>query len=411
MMQFNNLLQKKRLLLGITGSISAYKSLELIRLFIKAGATVQAIMTPAATKFITPLSVETLTQQPVLLNDNESWSSAFNHVKISYDCDLFLIAPCTVNTLSKLSLAIADNILLQSALAFKGPFLLAPAANTTMIENPFAKEAHDRLIKHGYHFVQTQSKQLACLSEGDGALAEPSEIFYLACRLLLKHPFWEQKEVIITGGGTVEKIDDVRYIGNFSSGKMAASLATALYCLGAHVTLITTKPFYTLAQHIKQIHCTDSHEMFTTLTQNIALAKERSAEKPLLFMAAAVSDFVVSKKVEGKLKKENLGNQWQLELTQNRDILASLNKDHLITIAFKAEYDPKLASTHALQALAKKKVDYIALNLISEHAFGSEQNALTLFNSKEKAMPIATNDKLTIAFSLAKLIADDQSSS
>ncbi|OQX60195.1 MAG: phosphopantothenoylcysteine decarboxylase, partial [Helicobacteraceae bacterium 4484_230] len=171
-----NLLEKKKILLGVTGSIAAYKSLELVRLFVKAGADVRVVMSEAAKKFISPLSFETLSRNKVLDEQSESWADDHNHIKTGEWADLFVIAPCTANTIAKLSNAIADNMLLQTALAYSGMKLLAPAANRV---------------------IDTQSKELACQSVGDGAMAEPLDIFWHSAQELLKEEFWEDRMVIV----------------------------------------------------------------------------------------------------------------------------------------------------------------------------------------------------------------------
>ncbi len=224
-----NLLAGKKILLGITGSIAAYKSLELLRLYIKAGADVHVVMSPAAKKFITPLSFEALSRNRVLDDTNESWAGDdFNHIKLSQSSHIMVIAPASANTIAKLANGIADTILTQCALAFSGVKLLAPSANTAMIQNPMIQASMKMLAIANYDIVSTQTKELACETVGDGAMAEPIEIFWNTARILLKNNFWSDRRVIVTGGGTIEKLDDVRTISNRSSGKMASSLATAL---------------------------------------------------------------------------------------------------------------------------------------------------------------------------------------
>ena len=237
----SDLLKDKKILLGVTGSIAIYKSLDLVRHFVKAGADVRVVMSEAAKKFITPLTFETLTSNKVLDDTSESWVNDYNHIKAGEWADMFLIAPATANTIAKLANAIADNMLLQCALAYPDVKLLAPSANTNMLNNPITKANIKMLAIANYLFVDTQTKELACKVTGNGAMAEPIDIFWQSAKELLKDEFWQDRRVIVTGGGTLEKIDDVRYISNYSSGKMASSLATALYCKGADVNLIATK--------------------------------------------------------------------------------------------------------------------------------------------------------------------------
>ena len=223
-----DLLKDKKVLLGVTGSIAVYKSLELVRFLVKAGAEVKVVMSESAKKFVTPLTFETLTSNQVLDDTNESWVNDHNHIKAGEWADLFVIAPATANTIAKLANAIADNMLLQCALAYPHVKILAPSANTNMLNNPITKANLKMLAIANYEIIDTQTKELACKTTGDGAMHEPLEIFWHCAKALLKDEFWEHRRVIVTGGGTIEKIDDVRYLSNYSSGKMASSLATAL---------------------------------------------------------------------------------------------------------------------------------------------------------------------------------------
>ncbi len=413
-----NLLQNKKILLGVTGSIAIYKSLELIREFVKAGANVKVIMTPSAKKFITPLTFETLTSNKVLDDNNESWSDDFNHIKITQWADIFVLAPATANTIAKLANAIADNILLQSALAYAGKKILAPSANTNMLAHPISQANLKMLAIANYEILATQTKELACKTTGDGAMADVMDIFYATARELLKDNFWLDRMVIVTGGGTIEKIDDVRYISNFSSGKMASALATALYLKGADVNLIATKFDTNLPSDMHTIDVQDSEEMHEYLVDSIRIAKKgkiskptligdehihRIQKKPYLFMAAAVSDYVPAFTQAGKLKKEVLGEQFALSLQKNRDILASLDKEGIRVVGFKAEMDATQASNNAKAMLKHKNLDAVCLNLLKDSSsFGSDSNAID-FITPHDTIKIAQNDKLTVALAISKL--------
>jgi len=413
-----NLLQNKKILLGVTGSIAIYKSLELIREFVKAGADVKVIMTPSAKKFITPLTFETLTSNKVLDDSNESWSDDFNHIKITQWADIFVLAPATANTIAKLANAIADNILLQSALAYAGKKILAPSANTNMLAHPISQANLKMLAIANYEILATQTKELACKTTGDGAMADVMDIFYATARELLKDNFWLDRMVIVTGGGTIEKIDDVRYISNFSSGKMASALATALYLKGADVNLIATKFDTNLPSDMHTIDVQDSEEMHEYLVDSIRIAKKgkiskptligdehihRIQKKPYLFMAAAVSDYVPAFTQAGKLKKEVLGEQFALSLQKNRDILASLDKEGIRVVGFKAEMDATQASNNAKTMLKHKNLDAVCLNLLKDSSsFGSDRNAID-FITPHDTIKIAQNDKLTVALAISKL--------
>jgi len=411
----DNLLKNKRILLGVTGSIAVYKSLELVRLFVKAGAEVKVVMSPSAKKFVTALTFETLTSNQVLDDDNESWATDHNHIKITEWADLFIIAPATANTIAKLANAIADNILLQCALAFAGQKLIAPSANTNMLDHPITKANLKMLGISNYTSIDTQIKELACKTTGNGAMAEPMEVFWQSAKSLLNEEFWNHRRVIVTGGGTVEKIDDIRYISNYSSGKMASSLATALYCKGADVNLIATRFEADLPEDLYTIDVQDSGEMLEYLTDSIRVAKKGKLskatlmrdeqihliqKKPYLFMAAAVSDYVPSFAQEGKLKKETLGSEWGLKLKQNIDILDSIDKTDMFTVGFKAEMDTGNAIKNASKMIDSKNVDAVCLNILKDSSsFGSDNNKVE-FITPEKIESLKDADKITLSFDI-----------
>ncbi|OHD90055.1 bifunctional phosphopantothenoylcysteine decarboxylase/phosphopantothenate--cysteine ligase CoaBC [Sulfuricurvum sp. RIFCSPLOWO2_12_FULL_43_24] len=411
----SNLLEGKKILLGVTGSIAAYKSLELLRLYIKAGAEVRVVMTPAAKKFVAPLSFEALSRNRVLDDTNESWSDDFNHIKISGWADLLVIAPATANTIAKLANGIADTILTQCALAYPGIKLLAPSANTNMIQNPMIQASMKMLAIANYEIVNTQTKELACQVTGDGAMAEPLEIFWQSARILLKNDFWTDRRVIVTGGGTIEKLDDVRTISNRSSGKMASALAAALFLRGADVNLIATRFDEGLPTSIHTIDVESSEEMEEYLTDSIRIAKKGKLTKPslihdepialiqkepFLFMAAAVSDYIPTHPQEGKLKKEMLGESWNIEMKQNVDLLKSCNKEGIKTVAFKAETDPAVATQNAQNLLVNKGANAVCLNIIDENnPFGSDTNRID-FITVEGSVSLPRNEKLGLSLQL-----------
>lgn len=417
---FPNLLNGKKILLGVCGSISIYKSLELIRLFIKSGAEVRVVMSESAKKFVTPLTFETISMNKVLHADSESWNGDLNHIKIGTWADLFVIAPASANTIAKLSSGIADNLLLQTALAYPHEKLLCPSANTNMMANPMIQNAMKTLSAANYTIMNTQTKLLACNTEGDGALADIEDIFFHTAQMLLQEKFWQDRRVIVTGGGTVEKIDDVRYISNFSSGKMGSSLALALFFKGADVTFISSRFPQRLPTSIYQVTVQESEEMRQYLVDSIRAAKKgktiRSAcigdpdaqtrliqKKPYLFMAAAVSDYIPDTPQHGKLKKADIGETWSLSLKQNIDILASIDKEEIFTIGFKAEMDPKTGLDNAKLMLDKKGVDAVCFNLLRDSSsFGTDDNALE-FITKDKVETLPNEDKLALSFKLAEL--------
>ena len=264
------LLIGKNILIGVTGSIAIYKALELIRLYIKAGANVKVVMTDSAKKFINPITFEAISQNKILDENSENWdkSQDYNHIDITKWSDIFVIAPASANTINKLSNGIADNLLLQTALAYTKKIIVSPAANTNMIENPITKNSLEYLDKLGFQILGTQTKELLCKDVGNGAMAEPIDIFHVTCRELLKSSYWIERKVVLSGGGTIEKIDDVRYISNFSSGKMSSSLATALYYLGADVSLVASRGLEFAPKSIKKV------QVFNTLEFKENLEKE-----------------------------------------------------------------------------------------------------------------------------------------
>lgn len=392
------ILKDKNILLAVTGSIAIYKSLELIRLFIKAGANVKVILSDGAKKFINPITFEAISQNKVLDENSESWdkSQNYNHIDITKWADILLIAPATANTINKISCGIADNLLLQTVLACKKKIIIAPAANTNMIENPITTESINNLKNLGFEVLQTQTKELACKDVGNGAMLEPIDIFHKTCKELLKTLYWKNRRAVLSGGGTFEKIDDVRYISNFSSGKMASNLATALYYLGADVTLVSSRGFENIPYEIDLRVSHSSQQMF----ENLKLALDKKLDKKsFLFMVAAVSDYVPKQKVDGKLKKEKLGETWSLELSKNIDILANLDKKDIFSIGFKAEMDKKEAKSNAQNMLKNKNLDAVCLNILDEaNSFGSDTNKIELI-LKDKSFDFSGN-KLNISLEI-----------
>ncbi|RXK13586.1 bifunctional phosphopantothenoylcysteine decarboxylase/phosphopantothenate--cysteine ligase CoaBC [Halarcobacter mediterraneus] len=399
------LLKNKNILLCITGSIAVYKALELTRLYVKSGANVKVLMTEASQRFVTKLSFEAISQNKVLDESSESWekNQDYNHIDIGKWADILVIAPCSANTINKLANGIADNLLTQTVLAFKGKKIIAPAANTNMIENQITIKSLENLKTLGFELINSQVKELACKDVGNGALAEPETIFYKTARELLKEEYWEERSVILTGGGTVEKIDDVRYISNYSSGKMASSLALALYLKGANVTLISTRGHENLIDEIKKVNVQSTFAMYEDL--NILIKKvKKEKKKPYLFMVAAVSDYVPEEDFSGKMKKDIIGQTWNLKLKQNIDILSSINKEGLISIGFKAEMDETVATSNANNMLEKKDLDAVCLNVLKDKSsFGTNNNTIELI-FKEESFSFS-GEKNKISFEIIEKLA------
>lgn len=390
------LLKNKKILVGVTGSIAIYKTLELIRLYIKAGAQVRVIMTEGAKKFINPITFEAISQNKVLDESSENWDKTqdYNHIDIGKWSDIFVIAPASANTINALANGLGNNLLLQTALAYPRIKLISPAANTNMLKNPITQASLKMLKLCNYEIISSQTKELVCKDVGDGAMAEPTDIFDATCKELLKDEYWINRRVVLSGGGTVEKIDDVRYLSNFSSGKMASNLAKALYYKGADVCLVSTRGYENLPKDIHLIKVQSSNEMYEYLVDSIRVAKKGVLtkptlmdsstptlilKKPFLFMVAAVSDYVPAFPQDGKLKKELIGTSWSLELKQNMDILKSLDKEGIVSIGFKAEMDETTALNSATRMLENKNLDGVCLNILNEeNSFGSENNNIEL---------------------------------
>ena len=408
-------LNGKKILLGVTGSIAIYKAIEVARLLVKSGATVRVVMSESAQRFVSPLTFEAATSQPVLTAQTESWSNEMNHIDLGKWADVFVIAPATANTINKLAKGIADTLLLQTALAFRGPLLVAPAANTQMITNHFTVGSLKMLGVNDTVIIEPQEKLLACGDEGKGALADPQDIYFAVAKALLRDPFWTDRKVVVTGGGTREKIDDVRYIGNRSSGKMGKALATALYLRGADVCYITTMPHDDLPGDLYTIDVEDAAEMQEYIIDSIRVAKKGVLKKasmndaepigwiqktPYLFMAAAVADFRPRYPQEGKLKKDQVGESWSLDLTRTEDILASLDKTGIITVGFKAEMDPESGPNNAYESLERKGIDAVCYNHIDEdQGFGTDRNRI-IFMTRQSRNDLGSHPKQELAFKI-----------
>ncbi len=408
-------LSGKSILVGVSGSIAAYKACELVRLFVKSGADVKVVMSDGATKFVSPLTFEALTRNKVLTSSSEDWASNLNHIDYPQKSDAFVIAPATANTINKIAKGIADSILTQCALAYQKDLIIAPAANTVMLHNHYTEGSLKMLAVNDIEIVKPVTKTLACGDEGDGALAKPLDIYYTTLKSILKSDFWSDRRVVVTGGGTREAIDSVRFIGNHSSGKMANALSLALYLRGADVCLITTKRDESMPSDLYTLEVDDAQDMYEYTVDAIRVAKKGKMsrasmnssdamhiiqKKPYLFMAAAVADYRVKFPQDGKLKKSQIGEEWNLELVENLDILKSLNKDGIISIGFKAEKDKKIALESAKSMLESKEIDGVCLNILgADNNFGSDLNKITCITKKsQKEIPL--KDKLSVSFDI-----------
>ena len=419
-MKIEKILIGKKILVGITGSIAIYKTLQFIRYLTKAGAEVRVVMSESAKKFINPLTFETLSSNKVLDDFSEDWSSDFNHIGIGKWADTFIIAPATANTINKLANGIADTILLQTALAFGKNIILSPSANTNMIFNPLTEGSIKLLKLANFTILETQTKELACKTEGDGAMAEPEELFFSVAREVLQESFWENRRVIITGGGTVEKIDEVRFISNFSSGKMASSLALALYFKGADVCFISSKFPTPLPSEMCQIDVESADEMFYYLQDSIRIAKkgimtkpklhkqgdiQNIQKKPFLFMTSAVADYKPKFSQNGKLKSDLIGSNWNLDLIENIDILEKISKDGIISVGFKAEMDSVNGEKFAKNMISKKNLDAVCLNILEDStSFGSDKNQIDLIFKNGDVIKFEKLDKMLLSIKIIEKV-------
>ena len=392
-----SILSGKNILLGISGGIAAYKSIFLLRLFIKKGANVQVIMTPSAKDFVTPLTLSTLSNRPVLSeffdkkNKNAVWN---NHVDLGLWADLFIIAPATSNTLSKMASARADNLLLATYLSSKCPVYFAPAMDLDMHKNLANQENIKKLEDFGKKHIPVNSGFLASGLEGEGRMSEPQEIIDFISQDIKKELKLYNKNVMITAGPTYESIDAVRFIGNFSSGKMGFALAKTASKLGANVTLITGPSSENLIDdNIKIINVVTADQMFSEVKKYFSFSD-------ISIMSAAVSDYKPKNTVSTKIKKEN-ENILSIELVENIDILKylGLNKSkEQILVGFALEIDNEIIN--AKSKINKKNLDAIVLNSLRDEGagFGHDTNKISYINSSGliKKFKLKSKDKVSV---------------
>ncbi|MBZ7950406.1 bifunctional phosphopantothenoylcysteine decarboxylase/phosphopantothenate--cysteine ligase CoaBC [Campylobacter sp. LH-2024] len=376
----------KTILLAVSGSIAFYKAYELISLFKKENIKVKVLLSQGVLKFANKLSFEALADE-ILSEENESWENKKNHIDFSKDCDLVLFAPASINSINKLALGIADNLFIQTLIASNKPLIIAPAANTNMYNHFSTQNSLKLLQKNKALIIPPISKVLACKDEGIGALAEVEDIFNITKRELFKKNFWLNKSVVVSGGGTKEKIDDVRCISNFSSGKMAKSIADAFYFLGAKVIFLSSVNFKT------------SYEIYKfESSKDLKILLERFCESDFLIMAAAVSDFIPEFQ-KGKIKKNQFSNGFDLHLKLNEDLLKNVNFKGK-KIGFKMEFDTKNAIENAKKSLVEKNLNLVCLNILNKkNSFGSDKNEIH-FISKDACIKSDFKDKKDLAFDL-----------
>ncbi|MCW0247305.1 bifunctional phosphopantothenoylcysteine decarboxylase/phosphopantothenate--cysteine ligase CoaBC [Campylobacter lari] len=378
----------KKILLAISGSIAFYKAYELISLFKKEGFYVKVLLSNGVLKFVNTISFEALANE-ILHENNESWLNENNHIAFSKDVDLIVFAPATINSINKLAYGIADNLFIQTLIVTKAPILIAPAANTNMYNHFSTQNSLQILKKQGAIIIDPICKKLACNEVGIGALADIEDIFYQSKRILFSKKFFMDKKIIISGGGTKEKIDDVRCISNFSSGKMAKAIADAFYFLGANVILLSSVDFKT-PYKIEKFQ--------SSLELKEKLQKYKNFD--ILIMAAAVSDFI-PQIFKGKIKKNEHLNGLDLKLKLNEDILKNLDFKGK-KIGFKLEFDKKNALKNAKKSLIDKNLDMVCLNIFDENmSFGSDENSLC-FIAKDNISQSFRQSKEKLGFTLAQ---------
>ena len=401
-LEFLNLKDAK-ITLCVSSSISFYKAFEILSLLRHANAKVRVAMSEQTLKFCSPLAFEALSGECVLVGDNKPLA----HIEYA-KCDLMIIAPATANTINKIALGIADNAMLSCILACRAPKLIAPAANTAMLENPATQNSLKVLKERGFVVVSSCEKTLACGDVGKGALASPKDIVLSAARMLganSRIPSTNSRipsansripKVIITAGACYEMIDDVRAITNLSSGKMGLALAFAYYLRGFDVTLISSAQNLPKSmENLEFLSFKNSADLLEIL-KNKKLAKD-----DLLVMAAAISDYIPSQKAKGKIKKS--GANLNLELKENIDILSSLKELKCKKIGFKMEMDEQSALSSAKNMLENKALDAVCLNVLkAQNYFGSEQNEV-LFITKNSQKMLKMASKHEIAAQIAGL--------
>ncbi len=418
------ILDKKKIILAISGGIAAYKTVDLASQLKKLGADVHVVCTENALKFVSKLSLQTMTGNPVHekqfvfeegdddviaseaksngspqpfgLSDDGIASDCevkIDHIVLADEADLVLIAPATANTIGKMAHGISDNLITDFSLATKAPVVIAPAMNTNMWEHKAVKKNIDFLKNElGYHFVEPEHGELACGHVGQGRLAEHETIIDKLCLVLaenLEEKILSGKKVIVTAGGTREKIDPVRFIGNYSSGKMGFALADAAYTAGAEVILIST---IEVDKSYKVVNVESAQEM-----QNAIESEFKGSD--ILIMAAAVADYRAADYSNEKIKKNE--NDLEIKLSKTADILKELSKENQIIVGFALETNDLIEN--AKKKLADKNLDLIVANETS--AFGNDQNELYLISKNGKVSEQIKDSKLN----LAKIILNEVS--
>lgn len=392
------MLKGKKILVGITGSIAAYKTITLVRLLIKAGAEVKVVMTNAAREFASPVVLSTLSKNKVIndLVEGNEWS---NHVMLGRWADVFVIAPLSCNTMAKMANGLCDNVLLAVYLSATCPVVIAPAMDEDMWHHPSTQRNLAQLEKYGNQVIRVGNGELASGLFGEGRMAEPEEI----CQYLIEHFFRTEelkgKKAIVTAGPTYEAIDPVRFIGNHSSGKMGFAIAEELYLRGAEVMLITGPTHQ--KTHYKGIHVqavVSGDQMYEVATQEFSGAH-------IAVMSAAVADYKPVSAATDKIKKKQ--DEWEIALVKNKDILLQLGKDKkqgqfLMGFALETSNEKE----NALSKLQSKNADAIVLNSLNDKdaGFGIDTNDVTIFHSNGTEVKTGIKPKKEVATDIVSFI-------
>lgn len=395
------MLREKNILVGITGGIAAYKVCELIRLLKKNGANVKVVLTPSAMEFVTELTLDTLSQERVYTEQFNTEDKKPEHIALCDWADVFVIVPASANTIGKIANGIADNLLTSLACAYRGPFVIAPAMNTGMWENVFVQDNVKKLRNAGYNIVEPDNGYLACGTSGKGRLTSIENIYRTIDCILSKEQILAGMKILITAGGTRENIDPVRYVGNYSSGKMGIAIAEMASRFGAEVVLISTVP---ADGNYRVVNVSSAAEMFEAV-------KAEFQDADSLIMAAAVADYCPVCIQKHKIKKENT-DELTLRFVKNPDILSEMckiKKEGQIVVGFCAE--SQNLEKNAISKIQNKGCDFIAANDISRKdiAFSSDYNEMILVDRNLNVRHLQKDTKLNIAAELLELIYDKNS--
>ncbi len=389
-----SILRGKNILLGITAGIAAYKTASLVRLFVKSGANVKVIMTPAAKEFITPLTLSTLSKNPVISSFTEPDDDASvwnNHVELGLWADLFLVAPATANTLSKMASGRSDNLLIATYLSAKCPVYFAPAMDLDMYKHPSTKSSLEALQSFGNIMIPVTSGELASGLSGAGRMAEPESIVSQIESHTLKELPFHGKTFLVTAGPTYEAIDPVRFVGNHSSGLMGFEIAKKAALLGAEIIYITGPSHYkTNDSRIKTIPVVSAHEMYTQVHSYFGSVD-------VAVLSAAVADYKPKNIATFKIKKSEA--TLSLELEKTKDILASLGsiKSNQLLVGFALETHDEV--DNAIKKLKSKNLDLIVLNSLNDEGagFGGDTNKVTLIDKNLVQTVYPLKSKVSVA--------------